>query len=515
LGFNIKESSLIHVILFAIFPGIVLYSVNRSSISFEGFIIPIFFVTLFAFVLWLILRFVLKNSKKAGFIVSSFFFIFLMFFHVVNAVSENEVISLSQTHFVAIGLVIFGLAVLYFVRTKRKLDNATKITNAIAISLVVIVLLNIGMFQWEINSSLAALGEPEGGITVSAIENPPDVYYFLLDGHSNSAVTKKFFGSEDQEFVNFLTENGFYVPSDYTHSNYLWTMLAVPAILNMNYADQIVEGYENSDPPKWILYEAIDRNEVMHNFKEMGYTVINFDSSWWATRVINNADENLCSNPFIDHALLRQIKDTTLLPSIKFIDDFITSEINSIARKQIFCELEQVKTVRDRFEGPLFVFTHIIAPHPPYVFEANGDPPEEFIQRTGINSSYKVEERKRAFLAQTKFIDNEIQKIVENILADNEHDKIIIIQSDHGSRVVPEGTTPDVSKVIRMGNFNAYYLPGHSGEELFSEHFTNVNTFRIIFNTYFNGNYEILEDRVIIEEKEEQNWKDMVNSVFP
>ena len=114
-----------------------------------------------------------------------------------------------------------------------------------------------------------------------------------------------------------------------------------------------------------------------------------------------------------------------------------------------------------------------------------------------------------------KFIDNEMQKIVENILADDENEKIIILQSDHGARIIPEERTSDEGKVIRMGNFNAYYLPSQSGEDLFSEHFTNVNTFRIIFNTYFDGNYEILEDKVIIEEKEEENWKNMVNSVFP
>jgi len=72
----------------------------------------------------------------------------------------------------------------------------------------------------------------------------------------------------------------------------------------------------------------VDRNEVMNNFKSMGYTVINFDSGWWATKVVENADENLCSTYVIDYTLLEQIKDTTLLPSIKMVDDFITNEIN-------------------------------------------------------------------------------------------------------------------------------------------------------------------------------------------
>lgn len=516
MSFNVKEFSLIHTVLFAIFPGIVLYAVNRSSVPFEGFILPILLVVFFAVILWVILLFVLKNSKKAGFIVTSFFFIFLMFFHIVNTISENEIISLTQTHFAVIALIIFGLSTYYFVRTKRKLDNATKITNGIAIALLLIVLVNIGMFQWEINSTLGALGTFEKEITVSANENPPDVYYFMLDGHTNQVVAEKFLGNDDPEFVNFLTEMGFYVPPHYTHSNYLWTQFTVPAILNMNYADKIVEGYENSEPPKWILYEVVDRNEVMQNFKSMGYKVVNFDSGWWSTKIIKNADANLCSNLAIDYALLRQIKDTTLLPTIKVVNDFISDGIYSQKRKQILCELDQVKTVRDSFNGPLFVFTHIVAPHSPYVFDENGDMPKEIVPRVGVGAySELVEDRRIGYLSQTKFIDNEMQKIIEKLLADTEHEKIIIIQSDHGPRIVSEERTEDEGKVIRMGNFNAYYLPGKSGEDLFSEHFTNVNTFRIIFNSYFNGNYELLEDKVIIKAEEEENWKEIVNSVFP
>jgi len=512
LAFKVKEFSLIHSILFAIFPGIVLYAVNRSSVPFEGFILPILLVVSFVIIIWVILRFILKNSKKAGFIVTSFFFIILMSFHIVNIISGNEIISLTKTHFVVIALIIFGLSTYYFVRTKRKLDNATKITNGIAIALLLIVLVNIGMFQWEKNSSLEALGTFEKEVTVSTNDNPPDVYYFMLDGHTNQLVAEKFLEYDDKEFIKFLNEKGFYVPSHYTYSNYLWTQVTVPAILNMNYVDKIVEGYENSEPPKWILYELVDRNQVMKNFKSMGYTVINFDSGWWSTKIIENADANLCTNLVIDYALLRQIKETTLLPSIKVVDDLLYSQ----KRNQILCELDQVKTVRERFDGPLFVFAHIVAPHSPFVFDANGKMPKEFVPKVGEEAySELVEERRSGYLDQMKFIDNEMQKIIEKLLADTEREKIIIIQSDHGPRIISDERTEDESKVIRIGNFNAYYLPSKSGEELFSEHFTNVNTFRIIFNSYFNGNYEILEDVVIMDDDEVKNWKDIVNSVFP
>ena len=219
LAFKVKEFSLIHSILFAIFPVLFLYSVNISPLPFQSFILPLLLVVSFAGLFWVILRAVLKNSYKAGFIVSTLFFIFLMFYHFVNVLSQNESndFGIIPQHLAIIFIIIFSISTYFFVRTKRKLDNATKITNGIAIALVLLVLINIGMFHVELNSSLSATAKPQEGILVSANENPPDVYYILLDGHTNPIIAKKFLDYDDQEFVKFLKEKEFYIPSHYTN----------------------------------------------------------------------------------------------------------------------------------------------------------------------------------------------------------------------------------------------------------------------------------------------------------
>ena len=45
----------------------------------------------------------------------------------------------------------------------------------------------------------------------------------------------------------------------------------------------------------------------------------------------------------------------------------------------------------------------------------------------------------------------------------------------------------------KSNNFDAYYLPDEK-KDLLSEPRTPVNTFRIIFNSYFNGEYDLLEN---------------------
>ena len=62
---------------------------------------------------------------------------------------------------------------------------------------------------------------------------------------------------------------------------------------------------------------------------------------------------------------------------------------------------------------------------------------------------------------------------------------MIILQGDHGSI----GSKPNT----RMTIFNAYYLP-NGGVKALHDDISPVNTFRVVFNTYFGGKYNILDD---------------------
>jgi len=90
---------------------------------------------------------------------------------------------------------------------------------------------------------------------------------------------------------------------------------------------------------------------------------------------------------------------------------------------------------------------------------------------------------------------------------------IVLIQSDHGIRIVDEDKSDNEDLFIKMGNFRAYRFPDQPGENI-SDQFNNVNSFRIIFNTYFNGDYELLENKVIIKNNEIKNWDQIKDNVL-
>ena len=85
--------------------------------------------------------------------------------------------------------------------------------------------------------------------------------------------------------------------------------------------------------------------------------------------------------------------------------------------------------------------------------------------------------------------------MVDKILIKKKKEAIIILQSDHGPGLLLDWENP-TSKTYteRLPIFNAYYFPNKKITTI-TNSITPVNTFRILFNNFFNTKYEILGDK--------------------
>ena len=164
--------------------------------------------------------------------------------------------------------------------------------------------------------------------------------------------------------------------------------------------------------------------------------------------------------------------------------------------------LDNLPEVSD-LEGPKFVYAHLLAPHPPFLFGPGGEavnPNHRYdLWLDGGGFSERPGGSRRAYadlyLGQVEFLNRRIKSIVTEILGRADQPPIIILQSDHGSvhsPWIPERT--DQAAGIRFGILNALHLPGVETARL-PDTLTPVNTFRIIFNEYFGARYELLENR--------------------
>ena len=86
---------------------------------------------------------------------------------------------------------------------------------------------------------------------------------------------------------------------------------------------------------------------------------------------------------------------------------------------------------------------------------------------------------------QLQFINREMTRIVQEIIANSKTPPVIIIQGDHGPWLQP--------KERRLTILNVYYLPGHPNAV--SQSITPVNTFRTVFNLYLGGEFKLLPNQ--------------------
>ena len=102
---------------------------------------------------------------------------------------------------------------------------------------------------------------------------------------------------------------------------------------------------------------------------------------------------------------------------------------------------------------------------------------------------------KRGYSGQAQYIADQVITTVDQILADADHQPIIVIQSDHGPKMLlnqSELAKTDVTESFPI--LNAYLVPDSVRKELYPS-ITPVNTFRTILRTLFKDDLPNLPDR--------------------
>ena len=123
--------------------------------------------------------------------------------------------------------------------------------------------------------------------------------------------------------------------------------------------------------------------------------------------------------------------------------------------------------------------------------------PENSVFRINLASSLDNQScnPKQAHVDQIEFANKKTISLIENIIFHNIN-SIIIIQGDTGSAFAGswEETSDDLIIEI-MSNLNAIYFPDQNYASIANVK-TPINTFRIIFNEFFDENYVLLENKM-------------------
>jgi len=476
-----KKPFVIHPFLFAIFPVLFLFSHNIEQLSFSEPLLPTVIVLGFTLLLVLLSRWILRDNQKAGIFVSIILVLFFSYGHAFHLIQgwqiDGFVIGRHRYLLLTWGM-LFACGAYLTIRARKDLRNFTSISNIVAFSLIVVSLINIGVYKfktkdtWQDNSK--SMESRETTTTDSGNASTlRDIYYIILDGYASSHSLKEIYNFDNGEFGDYLTGKGFYIASE-SRSNYVLTFLSLASSLNMEYVNYLTDmvGLESKD--RTVPYQMIKDSRVMNFLKSKGYKFIHFSSGWGATDSNKYADLNVrCSRG--NEFMMMLIQTTMLYPFENYL-------IEDDARVRVLCTFSKLAEMH-RIEGPKFVFAHIISPHPPYLFGANGEP----IPEAKLKMSGHVWGQKENYLKQLIFVSKKVERLVDEILSRSEVPPIIILQADHGT--ASTFTHPDsggwehpTENMLRERTriFEAYYLPP-DGNNMLYDSVTPVNTFRLIF----------------------------------
>lgn len=358
---------------------------------------------------------------------------------------------------------------------------------------------------------------PQIQANLQAPADKPDIYYIVLDRYASQSVLTRQFNFDNADFIEYLHASGYYVNPN-SHQNYPYTTQSIASTLNADYNRDLINKFASVANQTVVPYHrSIQNSAVVKALKASGYNFTQIGTWYEAT---NHA-------PLADNFYLQDRK-LTLFGHAFYINGFTQNEVTQSlfwrfiqngmqvghfviakydSQKQVDMTRYSLSTLRGLAEeasGGRFIFTHLLIPHDPYFFNADGS-----ISTTAASDN-TGKPIKQKYLGQVQYINSQMKQIL-SLIKDRSHGQaLVVLQADEGPYPIQLNgenfdqdsaneeindqdmrSWSDRDLAMKYGNLAAYYLPGTSQTDLASGA-NNLNVFRLVLNQYFGGQFNYL-----------------------
>jgi hypothetical protein len=350
----------------------------------------------------------------------------------------------------------------------------------------------------------------------AATAKKPDIYYFVFDRYNSPSSLQANFNYDNSDIVNFLGQQGFTTRPD-ALSNYPFTMSSISSTMKMDYYpeyEQLFGGqgnWQSAAPYRRILSDP----PIAQILSGHGYTY-NQVSSWWDfTRLNIEADNHptqsfrlriLGTNLFQSDLQRDIINKSIFSPWLKkglTIGSFglLKYDLDRNPAESFEAQMQAVHDIagRSNKSSPQFTFAHILAPHPPYVFDQNGNPPPYDNESNDNGVDEKVK-----YTNELTYINKRMKEMISNITRQSP-DAVIVIQADEGpypkqfrgpmseNHYYDPINLPEKEMKQKFGIMASYRLPGLSADDIKQAN-SSVNIFRVVLDKYLGYGLPTLPD---------------------
>jgi hypothetical protein len=465
-----------------------------------------------------VVRLLTGNWGTAGVLTSLGFILFFSYGHVYAYLERLNATGLligRHRYLLPIWGMLFALGVWRVLRTKdvRRWTPVLNVAAGIALAIPVLGILAHEARSGIEQAAIASASSEECQLVLPQDRPPPDIYYLVLDGYMRDDVLLEVSGFDNSEFLDSLSEMGFVVARA-SQSNYPRTSMSLSSSLNMDYLGPL--GWEGGWDDTERARGLIVHNRLRRELECLGYTTVAFETGFEFTEW-KDADYYLTPHATglsrlqlgagitdFEHMWIETSGGVVVLDSEKALANWFPQESRERGqewRERILFALSQVPSIAAS-SSPKLVFVHIIAPHAPYVFDRNGghiyidasERPAPEIQ-PAIGHPYW-----KAYADEMVYVNGLLLETVQALLANSAVPPVIVVQGDHGYVSSPQQA--------RMLILNAYFLPGDGNQRIY-ESISPVNTFRVVLDEYFGGDYGLLPDMSYVPSEDQSRFDEL------
>ena len=482
----IKQSLLLALPIAAtcLYPLITLAAVNRLEIPTDIMLMPAGVATLFAVAAGIALACIRKAEmgRFAAMLLSAFILFTFAFRDLVVGPSVLIAYFFENAMAETVGTYLwFGIAIIATVTAfllRRTLQRAFGAFTAIVITLMLIPLVttpwkdalktaNYAAYMQNITSGNkddapvhtldAAKDLVARQANKAANSELPDLQVVVLDAYGRDDVIKAYYDYDNQPFLRALESKGFSVAKR-SHANYTQTVLSVASMLNFKPVDQLKRSTDVA--LAGVVTNTVDSAILWQILRKLGHKIISVPSGTSLT-AMPSADltfastENIIMSYQVETAL-RLLIERTPLSLLSMID-----ETGVRTHRQQLRDVFRFWEMSTELAEPKATFVHVLAPHPPFVFDENGGPVQPNGRTFTLLDGKRLVEQigkakyQSAYVAQLKAINTKVLSAIEAIDAKPHRDTITVIIGDHGPRMnldweSAKGTDMDEVKGVLM-----------------------------------------------------------------
>ena len=213
-----------------------------------------------------------------------------------------------------------------------------------------------------------------------------------------------------------------------SRANYVPTFQSLASTLNLDYLEPLLKPLNRNSDDREPLRVLISQSTSSRFLRSFGYKFITFQTGI-ATTEIKNSDYYVAGriglNEFETALLL-------LTPLARLLHWFHLDHFEVHRQRQLHI-LDYLETM-PREESPVFVFAHILACHPPFVFDQEGNRVADDIEKASIEGIpfplySDARAYRRSYIRQMAYFTARVRRILERLIQRSRRECIIILQS--------------------------------------------------------------------------------------